>query len=281
MISEFSQRDLDARQGKEAFISFQEPIMPDQNAAFMAQPSERPFHYKAKPVAMRPRMLAKWRPPSTWSFVNPLRDTRHRAAFADVAPEPGAVVSPVRQNAAHALAGTTSTTATYTNLVQGPVRQLDLMNVGRFQDKGQRRPPSIDQDFPLGSFAYLGNANTTAPFLAGAKLASRMPCDNFNRPRFPSCPKSTRKTLGQTPFRCHSTNLVQQVVYAPYSAGMSFHRQPLLSTNKMPLIVLRSSARGRPRRFWRGNVRSIRFQSFADKSVSRMDASSLGVTESV
>jgi hypothetical protein len=54
---------------------------------------------------------------------------------------------------------------------------------------------------------------------------------------------------------------------------MSFQRQPVLRTNRMPLIVRRSSALRRPQPLWRGSNGWMRFQSFADRSVSLMRGS--------
>lgn len=255
--------------------------MPDQDAPFVAQPCECSLHDEAQSVAVRAGMLAEWRSSSAWSSIHPLRDHRDHPVSPEGLSKSPAVVGPVRQDATRTLAASPPAPASHADLGQDPFGQPQFMDVGTLKGESDRRPVPIDEDFPLGPFSDLRDSDTAAPLLAGAKLASKMPWDSFSRPRFPSWPSKTRSTRGHTPSRCQRTSRSQQVAGEPYSRGMSRQRQPALSTNRIPLMVFRSSTRGRPCRFIRGNTALIRFQSFADKSVSRMMSSDLGLDRSV
>ena len=70
----------------------------------------------------------------------------------------------------------------------------------------------------------------------------------------------------------------QQVTGLPYSGGTSFQRAPVRSTQRMPLIVRRSSTRGRPSRFSRGKSGSMCAHGCSVKSVSRIRTTSCGDT---
>lgn len=255
--------------------------MSNFDAAVITQPCEGPLHHEPQPITMRPGVLAERPTPTARPFENPLWDDRHHPIAPQGLPESGAVVGPIRQDPTRTRSTSTAPPASHRHTAQNPARQLQFVDVGRLQGEGEGRSPSVDEDFPFGPFSDLRDADTAAPFLAGAKLASRMPWDNFSRPRFPSCPNNTRNTRGHTPSRCHRTSRSQQVAGDPYSRGMSRQRQPVLSTKRMPLIVLRSSTRGRPCRFIRGNSGLRNFQFLADRSVSRIRASFLGVSGSV
>jgi hypothetical protein len=274
MISEFAQDLLNACQSEKSLVGFQQPIMPNLNASLVTQPSECALHNKAQPIAVGPRMLPEFRTTATRSFKYPFGDARRNAPVAQRLAKGSAIISAIRQDPARPSSASATTSSPNRNLSQNAACDLQFMDVGRFKGEGDGGSISIDEDRSFSALANLGDTDTAAPFLAGAKLASKMPCDNFNRPLLPSCPRRTRRMRGHTPSRCQRINLSQQVDGEPYSRGISCQRQPVLSTNRIPLMVRRSSTRSRPRRFLRGNNGWMSFQSFADKSVSRMGTSS-------
>lgn len=57
---------------------------------------------------------------------------------------------------------------------------------------------------------------------------------------------SSRKITLKIPARLQRTNRLYSVVCGPYTAGASFHRNPLLITYRIPLITRRSSTRLTP-----------------------------------
>jgi len=273
MVSEFPQYDLDARQGEEALVGFEQPVMSDLDAALKPKPRVRPLNDVAQSIAMRPGVLPELRPAATWSFIDPFRDDRRDPTPPQCDTKRSAVVGPVGQQPARPSSASPLTPSSDRDLLENAVRELQFMDVGSVKNERERSSASVDEDRPLGSLSDLGDADTAAPFFAAAKLASRIPCDSLSRPRFPSCPSRTRRTRVHTPSRCQRTSLSQQVDGAPYSRGMSFQRQPVLRTNRIPLMVRWSSTRARPRRFLRGSNGWMSFQSLADRSVSRMRGS--------
>ena len=270
MISEFAQNDFDARQGEEALVGFNEPVVPDQDASLESEPRVGAFHDVSQPVAMRPRVLPKFWTSTSWSSIMPLWDDRRDPTTPQRLAKGLAVVSAIAQKPSRLRSASSAAAPSDRDFGQDAVGDLQFMDICPLNNEGERRSSSVDEDFSFCALANLGDTDATTPFLAGAKLASKMPCESFNRPRLPSCPNRARRTRVQTPSRCQRTSRSQQVAGAPYSRGMSFQRQPVLSTNRMPLMVRRSSTLLRPRRFFRGSSGWMSFQSFADRSVSLM-----------
>ena len=245
-------------------ISLDQIIITCRHPSELVQPRNGAFHHVAPPVTPWPFM-----PRKAFSLVPSILawNTRNRAASSQTFSKSTDCVGPVSQQLSESLARP-PTTPRDTDPVQDRKRQLDFIDRTSFQKTRQRRPVAIDHQPPLGSQPSSAPAHTTAPFFAGAKLPSKIPWDNFNRPRLPNCPSKTRSTRAQTPFRCQASSRRWQDVFETYSDGMSFQRQPDFNTKRIPLIVRRSSARGRPF-LCRGNTGRINFHSLSDNSVSR------------
>jgi len=274
MISEFAQNDFNVRQGEEGFINLQQAIASNQDSTLMTKPGKGALYNVAQPIPMRTRVFPKLRTATTRSSIDSLRDARHHPASPKILSESRTVIGAIRQDTTGTSPTSSPTTPPHGNFGEDPSLQLQFVDVGRLQNEADGRSSSVGENFSLSPLSDLHDSDTAAAFLAAAKLASRIPCDNFNRLRLPN---KTLNTRGQTPSFCQRISLNQQVGGEPYSRGMSFQRQPVLKTKRMPLRVLRSSIRHRLRRFFRGSNSLINFQSFADKSVSRMRASFLGV----
>lgn len=270
MVPEFPQHEFDACEREERFVGIEQPVMSDQDAALEAEPRVGPLHDVPEAVAMRTGVFPERRPTPARSSIVPLRDDRRDPALPQREAERAAVIRAICQEPAWPSSTSPSAPAANRDVSQNAVGDLQFVDVGAFNGEGEGRSIPVDEDRSLGPLANLGDADTTAPFFAAAKLASKIPCDSFRRPRFPSCPKRTRRTRFQRPARCQLTSLSQQVEGAPYSRGMSFQRQPVLRTKRIPLMVRRSSFLARPRRFLRGSSGWMSFQSLADRSVSLM-----------
>src|SRR5437879_2144535 len=112
----------------------------------------------------------------------------------------------------------------------------------------QRNTLAVDHHHPLRALAPLGFSDSSAPFLAGAKLPSRKDSLHCSCFRSLSSARNARQILSQTPCSSQSRSLRQQVAGEGNSSGKSCQRAPLRRIHKMPSSTLRSEARGRPPR---------------------------------
>src|SRR5438132_180529 len=112
----------------------------------------------------------------------------------------------------------------------------------------QRKTLAVDHHHPLRALAPLGFSDSSAPFLAGAKLPSRKDSLHCSCFRSFSSARNARQILSQTPCSSQSRSLRQQVAGEGNSSGKSCQRAPLRRIHKMPSSTLRSEARGRPPR---------------------------------
>src|SRR6266700_8329469 len=112
----------------------------------------------------------------------------------------------------------------------------------------QRKTLAVDHHHPLRALAPLGFSDSSAPFLAGAKLPSKKDSLHCSCFRSLSSARHARQILSQTPCSSQSRSLRQQVAGEGNSSGKSCQRAPLRRIHKMPSSTLRSEARGRPPR---------------------------------
>ena len=112
----------------------------------------------------------------------------------------------------------------------------------------QRKTLAVDHHHPLRALAPLGFSDSSAPFLAGAKLPSRKDSLHCSCFRSLSSARNARQILSQTPCSSQSRSLRQHVAGEGNSSGKSCQRAPLRRIHKMPSSTLRSEARGRPPR---------------------------------
>src|SRR6266571_3517748 len=110
----------------------------------------------------------------------------------------------------------------------------------------QRKTLAVDHHHPLRALAPLGFSDSSAPFLAGAKLPSKKDSLHCSCFRSLSSARNARQILSQTPCSSQSRSLRQQVAGEGNSSGKSCQRAPLRRIHKMPSSTLRSEARGRP-----------------------------------
>jgi len=129
---------------------------------------------------------------------------------------------------------------------QGGLRQLAFMRPGTIDMQPDRQPLAVGDDHYLRTLADFGFPNRTTPFFAGTKLPSRNAVDHSSLPWASNWLSRARHMRSQVPSCAHVCRRRQAVVGAPYARGISSQAQPVFSTCKMPFMVRRSSARGRP-----------------------------------
>jgi len=112
----------------------------------------------------------------------------------------------------------------------------------------QRKTLAVDHHHPLRALTPLGFSDSSAPFLAGAKLPSRKDSLHCSCFRWLSSARNARQILSHTPCSSQSRSRRQQVTCEGNSSGKSCKRAPLRRIHKMPSSTLRSEARGRPPR---------------------------------
>ena len=130
-------------------------------------------------------------------------------------------------------------------------KSIAIVDVSRCADYCKWNSLSVHNYVALGArFTFVRRIwpCTFAPFLARTVAESTEARDQSILPASPSLSKRTWCSFCQTPARCHSPSLRQQVMPLPQpsSGGSIFHWIPDLSTNTIPVSVARSGTRGRP-----------------------------------
>jgi len=126
-------------------------------------------------------------------------------------------------------------------------RKRNLMRRGTFQPNSQRKTFTVDQYHPLCALATLGFTDSSAPFLAGAKLPSRKLSSHFRRPSLSNPANIARQAVSQTPASSHCLRRRQQVEGEGNSSGRKRHAAPVCRIHKIPSRQARFGAHGRPR----------------------------------
>jgi hypothetical protein len=130
--------------------------------------------------------------------------------------------------------------------VQGGFDQRDFRRGRRVQVVPQRNSFAVCHHHPLRTLSAFGFSNAEPPFLAGAKLPSANVSAQFSWPRSSSSAMNARQASSQASRSSHSWSRRQQVDGDGYCAGRSFHRAPLLRTQRMPSKQRRSEILLRP-----------------------------------
>jgi hypothetical protein len=138
--------------------------------------------------------------------------------------------------------------AAYADRRQRRFRKPRFVRRCRTKVLSQRKTLAVDHHHPLRALAPLGFSDSSAPFLAGAKLPSRKDSLHCSCFRSLSSARNARQILSQTPCSSQSRSRRQQVAGEGNSSGKSCQRAPLRRIHKMPSSTLRSEARGRPPR---------------------------------
>ena len=132
--------------------------------------------------------------------------------------------------------------------VQRLFYERDLMRRSTGCATGDRKTRAVCHCHDLGPFAPLGLPNSSAPFLAGAKVPSIKHSDTSSPPRSLRSWANAQSTFSKSPDLTQLWNLLWQVWYGGYRSGMSAHCAPVRNIQRMPSSTSRASRQGRPRR---------------------------------
>jgi hypothetical protein len=134
----------------------------------------------------------------------------------------------------------------HSDRLQRLISQRNFMRLSAVLVQTNRQTMTTYHQHHFAAFSDLGLAYSGAPPFAGTKLPSRKACTHSSFPWASSLLNKARRMSSQVSSSDHWLNRRQQVVYEPYSAGISCQAQPIFKMYRMPLSVRRSSARGRP-----------------------------------
>src|SRR5919106_4420905 len=123
----------------------------------------------------------------------------------------------------------------------------NFQDMGRTHQKSQGQPITLSQQMDGASLTLPAIGAILSPFWAGTKLPSRKAWLQSSFSWAARALKNFNQIPSHTPWCCHSWRRRWQVEEAPYRLGRSRHLAPERSTQRMPLMVRRSSALGRPR----------------------------------
>src|SRR3989442_15902728 len=147
---------------------------------------------------------------------------------------------------------TRTMTPTYADRRKRGFREPDFRRGGRVKVVSQRKTAAVDHHHPLRALAPLGFSDSSAPFLAGAKLPSKKDSLHCNCFRSLSSARNARQTFSQRPCSSQSRRPRQQGERCGYSQGTSCQLAPLRRIHRIPSRTPRLSIHGRPpRRFLR------------------------------
>ncbi len=116
-------------------------------------------------------------------------------------------------------------------------RQLRLGAIGRRKVHAERNTLAVDQDHTFRPLTLACFADARAPFFAGAKVPSKNASLQSSWCASSRSFRNARQSESHTSARSHSPSRRQHVAYAGYRSGMSRHRAPLRSTQRMPSIT--------------------------------------------
>lgn len=220
------------------------PVIPSNQPTPVVQPAMTPFHLPAEFTGLMglrrtTRLAAAFRPfPAGYGRLNP--------PLPQSVSEISAVIALIGTQAGRAFLGT-SLRPGHTDSVH------HLQPYGNFRDISCGHQESQGQSCAFGhqvnraAFAFPAIGNVLSPFLAGTKLPSRKAWLQSNFPCWSKAPRKVSQICSHTPWSCHPWRRRWQVEGAPYLLGRSRHLAPERSIQRMPLMVRRSSALGRPR----------------------------------
>ena len=236
-------------------------ILANEQAAEVAKPGKSSFDFPAFAISSEFPAIVEGGLAASFA----MRRNQQDATLEQTPAQRIAVVTSVGDYAQGPVART-PTRLRNRNLFECAFGQSYFRRTGRGQLASQRNTRAVDHHHPLCALAAFGFADSEAPFLAGAKLASIKLSSQSSVPRASSSAKNARHTLSQMPCFSQRAKRRQQVAALGYSLGKSRHRAPVLSTQRIPSSTWRLLAQGRPRLFSCGSNGSIFFHCSSDKN---------------
>ncbi len=228
---------------KEASVNGKRAVVAHHQSAEVAEPSEGALHNPTSLITAQRSTVLRRRLAS----ILPMRGDQLDATCRQLLAQGVTIVTPVRDQAARLLPGTTAAMPMpYADRLERRRDELDFRRGSRVKVVSQRKTLAVDHHHPLRALPPLGFADSAAPFLAGAKLPSINDSLHFNCWRSFNSPRKARQIVSQTSCSSQSRSLRQQVEGEGNSSGKSCQRAPLRSIHKMPSSTLRSGAGGRP-----------------------------------
>jgi hypothetical protein len=234
-----------------------EKVFPaDQEPAEVAQPGKAAFHLVPLPIVLPPRH--DWASPlgAPGCRASLGRDAHVDPAAAQRSTERATIIPAIRHQPLRSPFGPPAR-AHDLDRVKGALGERDLGRGGAVEVEAEWKPsgspfPSTTSSH-LVPFPFLVKPTLSPPFLANANEPSRKALLQSSLPCTSRAASAARQMRSQIPSSPHRLSRRQTVVGAPYARGRSCQRQPVMRRYRMPSMVRRSSARGRP--VWAGGGR--------------------------
>ncbi len=236
-----------------------QPLIPHHQPPEMPQPPDRALD---DPAQTRRGQIRR---PSPSAMPAATRNARPHPPGAQVLPA-GLAVSPLvsHQYPRTAPGPSAGTRHTYGGQRGGCQPDCRWLGPGHVPSAGH--PGAIGYQHHVAALPALSHAHRFTPCLAGMTVPSQQARAHSRLPWASRGAHRGRQIRSQPPASCHWRSRRQPVTGLPDRRGRSPHRQPVRSTYTMPLRVLRSSARGRPRVFGGGSNGRITSQWVSGRS---------------
>src|ERR1700675_3156373 len=230
---------------KECVVNRERAIVANHQMAEVAEPREGALDFPAPAVASQRSSVLGHR----FAAIPAMRRDQFDPARRQPFPQRVTVVTAIRNQAQRLLPRSPRTgSAAYVDRRERCFREPRFVRGRRTKVLSQRKTLAVDHHHPLRALAPLGFSDSSAPFLAGAKLPSRTDSLHCRYFRSLSSARNARQILSQTPCSSQSRSLRQHVAAEGNSSRNSCQQAALRRIHKRPSSTLRSEARGRPPR---------------------------------
>ncbi len=227
------------------------PVVAHHQAAPVVQPAVAPLHLPSRLAGLM--YLRGTARPTTAVGPFPAGDRGLNPPSAPLVTEFSTIIALVCSQAGWALLGS-PLRAWHPHPVHHFHPDGNLSHVGRGHQEGHGQAVAFGEQVDRAALALPAIGYIISPFLAGTKLPSRNAWFQSSLPCWSKVLRTASQTCSHTPKSCHSCRRRWQVEGLPYRLGTSFQRAPERNTQRIPLRVRRSWARGRPRRRCCGRV---------------------------
>jgi hypothetical protein len=264
VVSKLAERDQHAGRVQKGPVVFELVFISRDETAEVVQPRVGAFNNPAPAVAAQATAIL-----IPVLAILQMRDDQVDAAPLETLPEFPAVICAIRHDALRLLFRSARSRARDRYLGERGFREVALGEIGRRKVHSERNTLAVDQYHKLCPLTLACFADASAPFFAGAKVPSMKASLQSSCFASSRSLRNARHNESQTSARSHSPSRRQHVAYAGYRSGRSFHRAPVRSTQRIPSIHARSSARGRPPLGFAlgvGSTREIRAHWASDSS---------------
>src|SRR5713101_4953430 len=228
---------------KEGAIDCERAIVTHHQATEVAEPGVSAFDDPTPLVTSQGATILRRR----FLPVRAMRDNQFDASSCQPLTQRITVVGLVGDHPHGLLSRPTRTmTPTYADRRKRGFREPDFRRGCRVKVVSQRNTAAVDHHHPLRPLAPLGFSDSSAPFLAGAKLPSKNDSLQFNCWRSFNSLRNARQIFSQTPCSSQSRSRRQHVEGCGNFYGRSCQRTPLWRIHKTPSKTRRFAIHGRP-----------------------------------